>query len=65
MISGEELSRRMRKISALRQLTARFRGAALKAFEEGEISDKPMVDVRTNYQHWRAKAQQMGYNVPD
>lgn len=63
MISGEEMERRLRRISQLRDLCIGLRHAALDAWKRGEIPFKPNIDIRSDYEYWVAKAREKGIDV--
>jgi hypothetical protein len=58
MISGKEFERRIRRISQMRQLILQLRRAALEAYRRGEIPFKPRIDIRSDYEYWRRKAEE-------
>lgn len=64
-ISGEELKRRIDKVSMLRETTRKLREAAKEAYERGEFPYKPKYDIRTDTEYWRKQAIEKGLIQPD
>lgn len=58
MISGEEFERRLRIVSQLRHVGILLRQAALRAYEAGESLYKPRIDIRSDIEYWRARAEE-------
>ena len=58
MITGEEMERRLRWISQMRDLCIQLRYAALKEYQEGRIPFKPNIDIRSDYEYWRKKREE-------
>ena len=63
MISGEEFERRIRWISQMRNLCIGLRYSALKAFKEKKIPFPPQIDIRSDYEYWRKKAEEKGIDL--
>lgn len=65
MISGEEFERRIRRVSQMRDMILRLRYAALDAWREGKIPVKPRIDIRSDYEYWRKRAEELGIPIED
>ncbi|MBI1290482.1 hypothetical protein GC173_04475 [bacterium] len=64
-ISGEELKRRIDKVTMLNATVRKLRQAALEAYERGEIAWKPQQDIRTDTPHWRRVAAERGIELKE
>lgn len=51
-ISGEELERRLRRVSQLRQTILKLRKGALDAWIRGTNPIRPRIDVRSDPGYW-------------
>jgi hypothetical protein len=60
MISGEELERRLRSISDMRNFIIAARRSLLEQYRQGKIPYKPNIDIRSDYEYWAKLAEEKG-----
>ena len=60
MISEQEVGRRLRWLSQMRELVIRLRKSGLEAYNAGELPYQPSYDIRSDFEYWHKVAEENG-----